>query len=63
MICGVIVDKWNGEGCTAKDVLVGAFWALVPAVNNLISVVLVVYISGEVLKKAATIQVVKGKTP
>lgn len=61
MICGVVVDKWKGDGTTAKDIMVGTFWALVPGANVLIAVVLFFYVLGEVMKKAATIQVVKGK--
>jgi hypothetical protein len=61
MIAGVVVDKWKGEGCTAKDIMVGAFWACVPLASTLIGVVMFFYVIGEVLKKASTIQVVRGR--
>jgi hypothetical protein len=61
MVAGVVVDKWKGKGTTAKDVMVGGFWACVPLASTLIGVILFFYVLSEVLKKAETIQVVRGR--
>jgi hypothetical protein len=41
--------------------MVGGFWACVPLASTLIGVILFFYVLGEVLKKAETIQVVRGR--
>lgn len=60
MLGGVLVQKWEGEGTTAKDFIIGFFVAMIPFINIFVAIFCWGYFIGGVLKKAEKIEVIHG---